>query len=347
MSFEEGEAAALRRMLATADAQSRRQGETISKLERKIVAAAEAHKFLEEALQDERKMRAEFLAERNAIDAEVEEKSGTILQLENFRKMCEAEISELQMQNLSLTEEKKKMSENFEKFAETATSEIRQLQAKVADLEISLAEKSDVSAELFALERRWLETCEKFSQAQAKFYASETSNFQVQLGNARELRILKDELADARAENDFLRRGKEMMSLEISNLEKKVSENFETIAAAEEATARMQAERILEKNFLARKISEHNSRSIQNVILLSLVEISRSIICSMSAGNELPLNQTITRKIGFVFKPGNFKCLQRLVSADGLSYSWESTKNQQRMMSLKKLRDSEKWKIFI
>ena len=316
MSFEEAESATLRRMLATAEAQGKRQAEAISKLERKIIAAGDAHKFLEEALQDERKMRAEFLSERNVIDAEIEEKSGTILQLENFRKLCEAEILELQNQNLAITEEKRKMSENFENFAGTATAEIKQLQAKVSDLEISLSKNADVSAELFVLERRWLQTCEKYSTAQAKFYAKESENFQVQLVQSREVQFLKNALADARAENVALRKGKELVALEITNLERKISGNFEKFAAVDEATARMQAERIEEKNFLARKIADQNSRSIQNVSIYSTVEISRSIIFSMSAGGGWPLNLKIIPTASFA-KPGNCKCLRLQVSGDG------------------------------
>ena len=52
MSFEEAESATLRRALAASEAQNKRQSETIQKLERKIVAAGDAHKFLEDALND-------------------------------------------------------------------------------------------------------------------------------------------------------------------------------------------------------------------------------------------------------------------------------------------------------
>ena len=265
MSFEEAESATLRRALAASEAQNKRQNETIQKLERKIVAAGDAHKFLEEALQDERKMRAEFLAQRNKIDAEVEEKSGTILQLENFRKMCEQEILDLQTQNLTLSDEKKKLAENFETFAETATAEIRDLQGKVNDLEISLAKKADLSAELFAAERRWVAACQRGSDFQEKLHFADSENFQIKLETSREIQGLKNAVADARSEKAALHTSEEIMKEEISRLENQRKTSFEKLANLEEFAARMQSERIEEKNFLAKKIGEHNGKSVQSV----------------------------------------------------------------------------------
>ena len=105
---------------------SRRQAETIVRLEQKILMAEQAIRIAEEALGAEQAMRDEF--EQKNI-----KKSETIKALESFRAEIEVEVKSLREQLKEANTEKSSLSSNFNKFTESAKSEIQGLKIKLEE----------------------------------------------------------------------------------------------------------------------------------------------------------------------------------------------------------------------
>jgi chromosome segregation ATPase len=103
---------------------SRRQAETIARLEQKVLLAEQTIRAAEDALTLERSMRDE-LEKKNT------KKSETIQELESFRGEMEKELSYLRDQLKDANSGKATLAGNFDTFTESAKTEIRSLKEKL------------------------------------------------------------------------------------------------------------------------------------------------------------------------------------------------------------------------
>jgi hypothetical protein len=103
---------------------SRRQTETITRLEQKVLMAEQTVRAAETALDAERAMRDE-------LEKKNEKKSFMIKVLESFRAEIEVELNNLREQMKDACSKKTTLSSHFDVFTESAKSEIRVLKSKL------------------------------------------------------------------------------------------------------------------------------------------------------------------------------------------------------------------------